>query len=131
MKIWSKLLKAIILLSLGAMILQGALAKEEPLELKNASVKIQDILENQSAYLGKTVVVEGRIDNECGSGCWFILDDKTASIYIDIKPSNFVIPQKMGSNVKVYGKVTTSDGDPEMIGKMVEIDGEIYQQKKR
>lgn len=131
MKIWSKLLKAIILLSLGAMILQGALAKEEPLELKNASVKIQDILENQSAYLGKTVVVEGRIDNECGSGCWFILDDKTASIYIDIKPSNFVIPQKMGSNVKVYGKVTTSDGDPEIIGKMVEIDGEIYQQKKR
>jgi len=72
------------------------------------------------------VMIEGKIDSECGSGCWFIVDDGTAQLYVDINPSNFVIPQKRGSQVKVYGKVTTRDNDPLLIGKIVEIGGEIY-----
>ena len=61
------------------------------------------------------------------SGCWFILNDGTASIYVDILPSNFVIPQKSGEDAKVYGEVTLKNGDPMIIGKMVKIGGEIYQ----
>ena len=106
--------------------MQAVQAKEEPAELKNETVKIQEIVEDESAYDGKMVVIEGRIETECPSGCWFIVDDGTASIYVDILPSNFVIPQKRGSEVKVYGEVTAKDGDPMMIGKIVEIDGEIY-----
>ncbi len=49
---------------------------------------------------------------ECASGCWFILNDGSASLYVDILPSNFVIPQKSGSDAKVYGEVTTKNGDP-------------------
>jgi hypothetical protein len=48
------------------------------------------------------------------------------SLFIDIFPSNFVIPQEAGSRVKVYGEVTTKDNDPMMVGKMVEINGEIF-----
>ncbi len=127
---YRKLTRAFILLALTFIIVQAAPAKDEPKELKNASVEILDILENESAYLGKMTVIEGKIENECGSGCWFILDDKTASIYVDIKPSNFVIPQKRGSVAKVYGNVSTKDGDLYIIGKIVEIDGEIYQYEK-
>ncbi len=123
---WRGLVKAIILLCAVSLVLQAVEAKEEPAELKNETVKIQDIIMNESAYDGKMVVIEGKIETECGSGCWFTVDDGTASIYVDIKPNNFVIPQKRGSNVKVYGKATTKEGDPEIIGKIVEIGGEIY-----
>ncbi len=118
---------SLFLLSLAALAQQVVQAADEPAELKNEAVKIQDIIENEPTFHGKNVVIEGKIETECGSGCWFIVDDGSARLYVDILPSNFVIPQKRGSNVKVYGKITTSEGDPIMIGKMVDIDGEIYQ----
>lgn len=120
------LVLSLILLALMALAMQTVQAKEEPVELKNESVEIQDIIEDTSAYEGKMVVIEGKIETECPSGCWFIVDDGSASLYVDILPNNFVIPQKRGSEIKVYGEVTTQDGDPMMIGKIVEIDGEIY-----
>lgn len=121
-----KLIVLLILLGLMVLAVEAASAKEEPAELKNETVKIQDIIEDVSAFEGKMVVIEGKIETECPSGCWFIVDDGSASIYVDILPSNFVIPQKRGSEVRVYGEVTTQDGDPMMIGKIVEVDGEIY-----
>jgi uncharacterized protein YdeI (BOF family) len=123
---WYGLTGIFILLILTALVIQAASAKEEPAEFKNESVKIIDILENQSAIDSKMVVVEGKIELECASGCWFVLNDDTASIYIDILPNNFVIPQKSGSKAKVYGEVAIKNGDPQIIGKIVEIGGEIY-----
>ena len=111
---------------MAAMVIQSVQATEEPVELKNDTVKIQEIVNNESSFDNKYVVIEGKIDSECASGCWFIVDDQTAQLYVNINPSNFVIPQKRGSNVKVYGKITTSNGDPSMIGKIVEINGDIY-----
>lgn len=115
-----------ILLCISALILQAAAATEEPAELKGETVKIQDIVQSPTSYEGNNVIVEGKIDTECPAGCWFIVNDESASLYIDILPSNFVIPQKAGSAVKVYGEVTTKDNEPMMIGKIVEIDGAIY-----
>ncbi len=123
---WNRLVGPLILITMAAMVIQAVQATEEPAELKNEAVKIQDIVKNESAFDNKYVVIEGKIDSECASGCWFIVDDETAQLYVNINPSNFVIPQKRGSNVKVYGKITTSNGDPAMIGKIVEINGEIY-----
>lgn len=125
---WHSFIGSLFLLSLATLALQVVQAADEPAELKTKAVKIQEIVENEPAFDGKNVVIEGKIESECGSGCWFIVDDGSARLYVNILPSNFVIPQKRGSNVKVYGKITTSEGDPMMIGKMVEIDGEIYQQ---
>ncbi len=117
---------ALILATLAAVALQMVQAAEEPNELKGEVVKIQEIVNNETAYDGKNVVIEGKIETECPSGCWFILNDGSASLYIDILPSNFVIPQKSGSQAKVYGEVTSKDNDPMIVGKIVEIDGEIY-----
>ena len=125
--IWSGSIKALIIIGLTFFVAHTAQAEEEPAELKGDVVKILEILQNETVYDGKYVVIEGKIDTECPSGCWFILNDGTATIYVDILPSNFVIPQKRGSNAKVYGEVTTREGDPIMIGKMVEIGGAIYQ----
>ena len=120
------LVGTLILMALVAVVMQTVQAAQEPAELKNDTVKIQEIVKNEPAFDGKYVVIEGKIDSECGSGCWFIVDDGTAQLYVDILPSNFVIPQNRGSQVKVYGKVTTRDSDPLLIGKIVEIGGEIY-----
>ena len=114
-------------LILLALVLSSVQAKDEPEELNGEEVEIADILQNASAYEGKMVVIEGMIETECPSGCWFIVNDATGSIYVDILPSNFVIPQERGEDAKVYGEVVVKDGDPMIIGKMVQISGEIYQ----
>jgi hypothetical protein len=129
--VWNRSMGMIFLIALAALSLsavstQVVLAAEEPAELKGETVKIQEIVKDEGAYDGKNVMVEGKIETECASGCWFILNDGSASIYVDILPSNFVIPQKSGKEAKVYGEVTVKDGDPMIIGKIVEIDGEIY-----
>ena len=83
-------------------------------------VKIKDVLQQPKVYEGKSIVVEGKIISECGSGCWFTLNDGTGTIYIDLAPSNLVIPQKRGALAKVYGEISTKSGDTYMIGKKVE-----------
>ncbi len=103
----NRLIKALIIIGLTFFVTHAAQAEEEPAELKSDVVKILEILQNEQVYDGKYVVIEGKIDTECPSGCWFILNDGTAAIYVDILPSNFVIPQKRGSNAKVYGEVTS------------------------
>ena len=118
---------SLLLLLLTSLAMQTVLAKDEPAELKTEEVKISEILENETAYHGKMVVVAGKIELECGAGCWFVLNDGTGSIYVDILPNNFAIPQKSGEDARVYGEVTLKNGDPQIIGKMVLIGGEVYQ----
>ncbi len=84
------------------------------------TVKVAEILGNQKTYGGKTVIVEGRIATECPSGCWFTLKDGSAVIYIDLLPSNIVIPQKKGAFARVTAEVIDTGGDVYLIGKKVE-----------
>ena len=127
MKSGNGLINALCLLGLALLVLSSAQAKDEPAEPKGEEVKIIDILQDAADFEGQNVIVEGIIETECPSGCWFIVNDDTGSIYVDILPSNFVIPQKRGEDAKVYGEVVIKDGDPMIIGKMVRISGEIYQ----
>ena len=118
---------SLLLLLLTSLAMQTVLAKDEPAELKQEELKISEILENETAYHGKMVVVEGKIELECGAGCWFVLNDGTGSIYVDILPNNFAIPQKSGEDARVYGEVTLKNGEPQIIGKIVKIGGVVYQ----
>jgi RNase P/RNase MRP subunit p29 len=81
----------------------------------------KDILLEPEKYDGKTVVVEGKILNECPSGCWFDLKDGGAVLHVDIKPAGLAIPQKVGHEVKVQGDVVVHNKKPELLGKGVEI----------
>ena len=82
--------------------------------------RISDIFAQPGSYKGKDVIVEGKIVAECPSGCWFTLSDGTGNIYVDLNPSNLVIPQKRGAAAKVYGKVVIERGDAYIIGTKVE-----------
>jgi RecJ-like exonuclease len=83
--------------------------------------KIEDILAEPDKYIGKTVKIEGKIIQECPSGCWFYLKDQTGTIYVDLKPSGLAIPQSVGKKVAAEGKVKSSER-LEIIGKGVEIE---------
>ena len=83
-------------------------------------VKISDVLQNHKTYDGKIIQVQGKIVNECGSGCWFTLKDGNAVIYIDLAPNNMVIPQKRGADAKVTAKVVSEGSDVYLIGSKVE-----------
>ena len=88
----------------------------------NSPVKITaaELNKNSAALMGKEVIIEGKIVQECGSGCWFNLQDSTGIIYVDLSPNNMVIPQKVGSKAKVYGKVDKRSGIMYVIGSKVE-----------
>jgi hypothetical protein len=114
---------------------------DRPVELKDEASNIRGIIDNESAYHDKWVVIEGKIATQCPGGCWFVVDDETAKIFVTIGPNNFTIPQKVGSGIRVLGNVTDAkaeeihgnfvlkEGMAYMIGKILEIDGTIYRGK--
>jgi hypothetical protein len=83
-------------------------------------LKIGDILEEPESYGGQAVIVAGKIVSECPAGCWFTLNDGTGTIYVNLAPSNLVIPQKRGAFATVYGKVVGKGSDAYIIGTKVE-----------
>jgi uncharacterized protein YdeI (BOF family) len=95
-------------------------APQVPEEKGLKIVKIDEVLGEPESYEGQAVVVEGKIITECPSGCWFTLDDNTGTIYVDLLPSNLVIPQKRGAFARVYGQVVRKGSDTYLIGTKVE-----------
>jgi len=81
---------------------------------------IKDILVSPDEYLDRTIRLEGKIIRECGSGCWFFLEDDSGTIYVDINPSGLSIPPKIGKKVTVEGVPTNRNGRISIIGKGVE-----------
>jgi uncharacterized protein YdeI (BOF family) len=90
------------------------------------AVKIADILKNPAAYNGTPVVIRGKITNECGSGCWFMMDDGTGTLYVDLAPNNFAIPQIQGATVVVEGTISVTKGDPTLVSTKVITDSRTW-----
>ena len=84
------------------------------------AVSVKDIYANPNKYLNQTIRLEGKIVRECGSGCWFFLEDKTGTIYVDINPSGLSIPPKVGKKVVVEGVPENRNGRITINGKGVE-----------
>ena len=89
-------------------------------------VSIGEIIKNPSVYNSTDVLVHGKILSECGSGCWFILDDGTGTLYVDLAPNNFVIPQISGTPVAVQGTIEIINGDPVLVAVKVVTDSRTY-----
>jgi hypothetical protein len=88
---------------------------------KGNSTQINAILKEPEIFSGKTVIIEGKIVTECMTGCWFDVKGAGGTIHVDVKPSGFAIPQKVGKEVIVEGNVSLQDGQLTIIGKGVEI----------
>ena len=86
-----------------------------------ATTKLSAILSQPGNFEDKTVTVEGKIVQECPTGCWFDIKDDAGMIHVDIKPSGFAIPQKVGKTVVVEGQVAVQNNQTILIGTGVEI----------
>ena len=92
----------------------------EPISNRNLTA-IKDIVMHPKDYEGKTVTVKGKIKLVCETGCWFNLENEGATIYTDLAPSGFAIPQKVGRSATVEGKISIESGKLTLTGKGVEI----------
>jgi len=118
--------KALLPLALiVAALLLGACDKEKEkfgagIDPAVPQVTVQDIF-LQPQLLGQKVTVQGTVYTQCTSnGCWFILQDGTAQIYIDLSTNNFQLPPMPGRKVKVTGTVTARQKNLLLIAQGVE-----------
>jgi hypothetical protein len=82
---------------------------------------IGDILGKAEQFAGKTVKVEGKIVEECPTGCWFMLKDDTGVIFVNLGFSSFAIPQAIGHRAIAQGVVKKEGMRIEVVGKGVEL----------
>jgi len=85
------------------------------------STQINAVLKEPEAFSGKTVTIQGRIIRECPTGCWFEVKENSGILYVDLNPSGFAIPQKVGKTATVEGKVSVRNNQPMIVGTGVEI----------
>jgi len=91
-------------------------------EISNrTATKVEAILKEPGNFDGKTVTIQGKIIRECPTGCWFEVKEDSGIIYVDINPSGFAIPQKVGKKVIVEGKVQLRGNQAMLAGTGVEI----------
>ncbi len=85
-------------------------------------VRVDDVLEKASEYDGKPVRLSGKISRECPSGCWFYAEDASGEIRVELAGTDIVLPQRVGSDVTVEGKVTVDDdGVVQILGSAVRV----------
>lgn len=82
---------------------------------------IKNIVMHPQDYEGKMVTVKGKISLVCETGCWFNLEDEGATIYTDLAPSGFAIPQNVGKKATAEGKISVESGKLTLTAKGVEI----------
>jgi starvation-inducible outer membrane lipoprotein len=111
----------ILIIVLGLIVLAGCsrLGKYGDPISEQPTTNIDSIVANSTSYEGKTVKVEGKILDECPSGCWFNLKGEKAVMYVTL--SGFVIPQKVGRPTIVEGDLTNESGRLTIQAKGIEI----------
>ena len=82
---------------------------------------VSDILADPGNYSDKSVQVSGKIITECPSGCWFDVGMGQVVVRVDIAPAGLAIPQRVGREVVVEGKIAVENNVPKLIGNGVEI----------
>lgn len=124
MKTLKILFLSLILFAVGMSATSYAGPEKYGQEITNRKItEVKDILADPKAFEGKPVTIEGKIESECSTGCWFYVKvgSGNLTIYVDTGKSGFAIPQKMGRNILVEGNVVVKKTGPMIQAKGVEI----------
>ena len=90
----------------------------------NRAIRIKEVLDRPDAFLEQRVVLSGRVGQVCQHmGCWFVLQDNTRHILIDLEQGRTItVPRNIsGDSLRVAGIVKRIAGDLRLMGKGVEI----------
>lgn len=82
---------------------------------------IKALLAKPEQFANQTVRIEGKITDECPAGGWFFLQDDTGTIYVNLHPAYFAIPQAIGRKAAAQGRVRVEGTQIEVIGKGVKL----------
>ncbi len=85
------------------------------------ATSIGDVLTKPRDFADKIIILEGTITEECPTGCWFIIKQGNAEIFVTIEGRGLAIPQHIGRDVRVQGKVEELSGRISLVGTGVEI----------
>jgi uncharacterized protein YdeI (BOF family) len=85
------------------------------------TVTVRDVFLKPELF-GKEVTLEGKVFTQCESnGCWFVLQDDTGQIYVDLSRNNFALPSRHGKNVKASGTITSFQNNLLLVASGVEV----------
>ena len=85
-------------------------------------VEIRQLIANSALYMDKKVMVQGSISSECPTGCWFYVKDTWGNqLKVELSYGKFAIPQRVGKNVKVEGRLALEDDQLYLVGDRVSI----------
>jgi uncharacterized protein YdeI (BOF family) len=88
---------------------------------KAQRVTVQDVF-LKPALFGQEVTLSGKVASQCLSdGCWFVLQDDTGQIYVDLSRHNMILPGRQGRTVKVSGTVANSQNTLFLAARGVEV----------
>ena len=90
----------------------------------NRATRIKEVLDRPDAFLEQQVVLSGRVRQVCQHmGCWFVLQDNTRHILIDLEQGRTItVPRNIsGDSLRVVGILKRIAGDLRLMGKGVEI----------
>lgn len=83
-------------------------------------VSIQDIF-LQPQLMGQKVTVEGQVFTQCESnGCWVVIQDESAQLYVDFSTHNFELPAMPGRTIRATGTVANYQGNRLLLAEGVE-----------
>ncbi|MBZ0156780.1 MAG: OB-fold nucleic acid binding domain-containing protein [Alphaproteobacteria bacterium] len=116
--------KKILFLFVGILILVTGCSAEKygmGIDAGAPVIMVKDIVLKPELQ-GRNVTIEGRISSQCQSnGCWFVLQDDTGQVFVNLQPGNFALPSRMGKRVRVTGVVATDQQGYQIIARGVEV----------
>lgn len=118
----SSIQRSVVLGALFMLICAGCRATSTPTapsSVEAVPATVRQLIDGSDQFADKRISLTGKIVVECSEGCWFFLDDGTAMIYIDLKPAELTIPQKIGSRVTLIGKIKGAGGNLQILGEEV------------
>lgn len=76
------------------------------------TVEVADLIERPKEFLGKTVAVEGVVQEQCKTmGCYFFIPSGTKTLRVDIQEVAMTAPMREGHQARVEGQlVSFNDG---------------------
>jgi hypothetical protein len=86
-----------------------------------SAIKVKDVFLDNS-IIGRKVTLQGTISSQCGSnGCWFVLQDDTGQVFINLAPNNMTVPPRMNRSATVTGTVYPVQGELQILAEGVEV----------
>jgi uncharacterized protein YdeI (BOF family) len=95
-------------------------ATTAPTSTGAAEVTVRQLIDHSDQYADRPVVLSGKIVLECTQGCWLFVDDGTGRLYVDLQPAGLNIPQMIGSQVRIQGRIKGSGSNLQILGETVE-----------